>query len=241
MVSRRGRLRMTPRFRIVWAAACAAGFAAGQEPGECEPPAARGRIVEFSPSLRLDLEKKEVVVDAEVALTEGPLELLLCPRRTKEHESILVADVDPRGFHIALNQIAEPGAPVQYEPEFAPPRGQAVRIDVEWEHERKVRRCDARRWVRQAAEDPKDVRELSADFVFAGSRFVRAPGQSRLQWLGDEGYLVCVSNFPGAIVDVSMKSDSSNAALLFEAWTDRIPPKGTKVRVYIRPEAGRDS
>jgi hypothetical protein len=230
---------MTPPFRIVLTAACAAGLAAAEGPGESEPPAAKGRIVEFSPSLRLDLENKEVVVDAEVALTEGPLELLLCPRRTKEHESILAADVDPRAFYVALNQIAEPGSPVQYEPEFAPPKGQAVRIEVEWEHAGKVHRCDARRWIRQAAENPKDVRELSADFVFAGSRFVRAPGQSRLQWLGDEGYLVCVSNFPGAIVDVSMKSDSSNAALLFEAWTDRIPPKGTKVRVSIRPEADR--
>lgn len=201
-----------------------------------DPKTGGDRIVEFSPSLRLDLNAKQVIVEAEVVLTEGPLELLLCPRRTKEHESILAADVEPKGFYLALNQIAEPGSPVEFEPKFQPPTGQKIKIEVEWEYQGTSQRVDARTWIRQPADDPNDAKSLTANFVFAGSRFVRVPGQSKVQWLGDEGFLVCVSNFPGAIVDVSMKSDASNAALLFDAWTDRIPPKGTKVRVYLIPE-----
>jgi hypothetical protein len=76
---------------------------------------------------------------------------------------------------------------------------------------------------------------MTADFVFAGSRFIRIPGENRARWLGDEGDLVCVSNFPGSVIDVSIKSDSADASRLFEAWTERIPPKGTKVRVYFKP------
>lgn len=207
---------------------------ASDVPADKADPPRRG-IVDLSPQLHLNLDKKELVLDAEVVLTEGALELFLCPRRTKEHESILAADVDPKGFFIALNQIAEPGTPAQFEPKFKPPTGQKIKIDVEWEYEGIRKRSDAREWIRQPTEDPTKVKAMAADFVFAGSRFVRVPGQNRVQWLGDEGYLVCVSNFPGAIIDVSMQSDNSNAALLFEAWTDRIPPKGTKVRVHFLP------
>ena len=40
--------------------------------------------------------KRRVLVNAEVCLREGQLELFLCRKQTKEHEAILAADVDAR-------------------------------------------------------------------------------------------------------------------------------------------------
>jgi hypothetical protein len=187
-------------------------------------------------SLRMDRKNKVVTIEAEVVLREGPLELFLCPFRTKEHESILAADVAPRRFQLALLGIgAVPGSPAKYEPAFQPPTGQKLSIEVEYDHEGKHHRHPAADWIQTPAEAGQPPRPLSASFVFSGSRFVRVPGEARARWLGDEGDLICVANFPGSVIDVDIASDNTNASLLFSAWTERIPPKGTKVRVHLRP------
>ena len=76
---------------------------------------------------------------------------------------------------------------------------------------------------------------LAADFVFTGSGFTKVPGVDRPVFMANDGDLVCVANFPGSVVDIAMKSSKENADLLFEAWTERIPEKGTKVRVIFEP------
>lgn len=194
-------------------------------------------VVAVTPSLRMDLDKREVILDAEVVLREGALELLLCPRRTKEHESILAADVAPRSFQLALLGVgAEPGAPAQFEPKFKPATGQRIAVWIEHEVEGKQERIDARQWIRQLDPMGGAAKPMTADFIFAGSRFIKIPGERRARWLGDDGDLVCVANFPGAVIDIAERSDNANEALLYEAWTERIPPKGTKVRVIFSPE-----
>ena len=213
-----------------------ATFSSADDKKTDETKPAKDGMVEVTPTLRMDMKNKQVVLDAEVVLTEGPLELFLCPKRTKEHEAILAADVTPRGFQLALLGVgAEPGSPALFEPEYKPPRGQRIEIWVEWDEKGVKKKVNARDWIRH----PKDVGKsepIAAGFVFAGSRFIRIPGEQRARWLGDDGDVVCVSNFPGSIIDVEMKSTNSNEGLLFEAWTERIPPKGTKVRVYFVPE-----
>jgi hypothetical protein len=193
-------------------------------------------VVALEPGLRMDRKKKEVMIEAEVVLREGALELFLCPFRTKEHESILAADVAPRRFQLALLGIgAVPGSPAKYEPAFQPPTGQKLLIEVEYEKDGKHHRHPASDWIQWPGEAGQPPQPMSATFVFSGSRFVRVPGESRARWLGDDGDLICVANFPGSVIDVDIASDNTNAALLFSAWTERIPPKGTKVRVYVRP------
>ena len=39
----------------------------------------------------------------------------------------------------------------------------------------------------------------------------------------------------GAMLDVPVESSQANSALLFEAFTDQIPPKGTLVTVVLTP------
>jgi hypothetical protein len=46
--------------------------------------------------------------------------------------------------------------------------------------------------------------------------------------------LICVSNFPSATLDIPVASPEQNAELLFDAFTDRIPPLGTEVYLLLR-------
>lgn len=188
---------------------------------------------QITPTLLVDFDKREVVLDAEVVLREGPLELLICPKRTKEHESILAADIVPKTFHLSLLLAGfKPGRPAEFDP-YKPPIGEPLDVQVEYEVEGKLKRVDAREWIRNV----RTGKPLEAGFVFAGSRFFKIPGETRAVWQGDDGDMVCVTNFPGSIIDIAMQSSTDNANLAFEAWTDRIPPRGTKVRVYFKPAA----
>lgn len=77
-------------------------------------------------------------------------------------------------------------------------------------------------------------RQLEADFVFAGSGFYRQ--KDGTNWYQAEGGdVVCVANFSDAMIDLAIKSSSDNADLLFEPYTERIPPEGTPVTVELIP------
>src|SRR6476469_7106107 len=60
---------------------------------------------------------RRVRVQAEVCFREGPLEMFLCRTNTKEHESVVHADIDARHVHAGLLAAkAKAGSPVQFEP-----------------------------------------------------------------------------------------------------------------------------
>ena len=205
---------------------------ATEEKARTDDGAARPKGVRrLSPSLSVDLDRRRVTIDAEVVLREGPLELLLCPRRTKEHESILAADAPPKLVQLALILAgAKPGRPASFDP-YRPPTGQPIDIRLEFEQGGQTRSIDARRWIR----DAENGKEIGADFVFAGSGFRKVPGIEEPVFLGDQGDLICLVNFPGSVIDVGIESSKENASRLFEAWTERIPDKRTKVRIILEP------
>ena len=150
------------------------------------PPTEQSTLVPLGPALRFDRANGCVIIDAEVALREGPLEMLLCPRKSKEHESILAADVKPHDVHAALLLVgATPGRPIQFDPP-RPPAGQRIKVWIEREENGKTTRVDAREWLR----DEQAKRPMTSDFVFVGSQFVRAPGSERTFYVGDDGYLI---------------------------------------------------
>jgi hypothetical protein len=214
------------------------GDTKGASPATQQPRGSR----QITPTLRVDFDQRVVILDAHVVFRDGPLELLLCPIGTKEHESVLAADIEPKTFQLALLLVgANPGRPARFETRRAddgsfvnrvdPPEGQKIKVWVQWRDKGRLRFTDGRNWVR----DIHSNRPLAADFVFAGSGFARLPGVDRPVFLGNDGDLVCVANFPGAIVDVAVRSSPDNSERLFEANTERIPPLGTRVQVIFEP------
>ena len=79
---------------------------------------------------------------------------------------------------------------------------------------------------------------LEHDWVFSGSQIVSDPETGEEFYVADRsGEIVCVSNFPTAMIDLPVESTSENAQLGFEAATENIPAKGTPVRVILVPHA----
>jgi len=247
----------------------------------------------------LDVKGGRVLMKTKVVLQAGVLEMLCCKTQTKEHESILAFDGEARIVHAGLLAIkAKPGQPVQYLPDFTPPRGQQIDIFLQWRDQQgKLRREPAQRWIRHAIQRyyvatlqklpndlqiPEDIflrydekhaeliwfgpmsdeqrdrllalsedkqygaairtfhtesqsRQMQANWVFAGSEiYVDEPTGEKL-YMAENGDLICVANFPSAMIDLAIASTASEQNLLFEAWTERIPPKGTEVTVELIP------
>jgi hypothetical protein len=77
-------------------------------------------------------------------------------------------------------------------------------------------------------------RLMKADWIFAGSGFSVDEMTGEKYYHAESGDLICVANFPTAIIDVNIASSASGEGnLLFEANQDKIPPRGTPVTIEI--------
>ena len=184
-------------------------------------------------TLLIQGDKRSVQVDTVVCLREGPLEQLLTGKGKKEHEAILAADIDARDLHKALLLTgAEPGSTVQYQPKFKTPTGPTVKVFVQWEEKGKLRTEPAQKWVMNFM----TKKELNSDWVFAGSRFVKSLDEGKPDYyLANDGDVICVANFESALLDLPFNSSKSDDERSFVAFTERIPPKETKVSLILEP------
>lgn len=294
-----------PTAALCLAALLSSAFAADEQ---AEPPRAAPEVPKAAVPLNpegtalLDAKSKTLYVRGVVALREGALEMLLCKKNTKEHESIVAYDGKAYLLHGGLVAMGlEPGEGVRFTPQFRPPTGRKLKIEIAWVDEAgKTRRTDAREWVRHgihryfaeplaalpagltlpedsdlrydavnkelswygpmsdAARDrllglSKDEtfrkavrsfydkgrsRPMDVDWVFVGSGFLVDEETGHKAYLAESGDVICVANFPSAMIDIAEKSGAEGTeSLLYEAWTERIPPKGTPVLIEISPVA----
>lgn len=258
-----------------------------------------------SKTVLLDMKNKKLILRSEVVLREGLLEMLVCLKQTKEHESILSVDTKAQIVHAGLLALgAQPGEPVHWEPEFKPATGQQIDIFFSWTDENgKRQRQPAQSWVRHATRRyyieklddapadfklPEDgdlkwdtkhkellwygqmskqqrddllklhelpsfqkavksfftqsqTRLMEEKWVFAGSYFLTDEKTGEKYYQAESGDLICVANFASATLDLSTSSSATNDNLLFEAYTDKIPPVGTKVTIELVPVLKADA
>ncbi len=181
----------------------------------------------------MDREKQQVIVDARISLRRGLLEMFACTPNTKEHESIVAVDSQAFVLHAGLLAVgAEPGSPVEFTPQYKPPTGTQIDIEVHWMDENgKQQQAKAQDWIR----DARTQKAMNLPWVFAGSGFWRDDETGNSGYLAEAGDLICVANFSTAMLDVPAELTSDNAGLLYEANTDRIPPLGWPVRLVLKP------
>ena len=187
----------------------------------------------------VDTKHKRVVIDGTVCLRQGQLEMFACIERTKEHESIVAVPVRAFTVHAALLLVgAQPGSPVQFQPAYKPPTGTEIEITVIWKDEKGV---EQRKRAQELIKNVKTGKAMDLSWVFAGSRFYEDPTTGKKHYTAEGGDFICVSNFPSAMLDVPAKSTMSGSELLFEAFTERIPKLGTKVRLVLEPKLPKAS
>lgn len=181
----------------------------------------------------IDAKRKVVIVDGTICLREGALEMFACPRGTKEHESIVALHAKAWHVHAALLAVgATAGKPVSFDPTYRPATGSEIEVLIEWtDAEGKPHKARAQEWIKNA----ETGKELTHPWVFGGSTFWKDPTTGKDLYLAEDGDLICVSNFTTATLDLPIKSTADAAGLVFSAFTDRIPPLQTKVRLTLRP------
>jgi hypothetical protein len=207
-----------------------------KKPAEAAAEPAEGKKVKVGQNVYLEVlpGSRRVLIDAEVCLREGALEQLLTRKNKKEHEAILTADIDARKVHEALILArAKEGTPVRWLPRFRPPTGTPVKITLAYESKGRKVAVPARSWVKNV----KTGKELESDWVFAGSMLVEDPLDKTApkHYLANDGDVICVANFDTAMLDVPIQSSKDDAERGYEAWTERIPPVGTRVRLILEP------
>lgn len=189
--------------------------------------------------LWLDKENKRVIMVGQVCQTNVPLEMFACLAGTKEHESVVAVDVKAFAVHAALLALgATPGTSVVFHPEYKPATGPEIEVTVVWKDEKgKQHSARAQEWVR----NQKTGEAMKYSWVFAGSRFFEDEVTKQKIYMAEGGDFICVSNFPSAMLDLPVASPQDNADLLFEAFTERIPPRGAQVTLILTPKPAAKS
>jgi hypothetical protein len=186
----------------------------------------------------IDPAHKRIIVDGTVCLRTGQLEMFACPRGTKEHESIVAADTMAQAVHAGLLAVgAKAGTPVQFQPTYKPATGTEIDVEVVWRDKNgTVHRDRAQDWIR----DVKTGKALAHPWVFAGSGFWEDEETHAKSYLAESGDFICVSNFASAMLDLPVESSQANESLLYEAFTEHIPPVGTRVRLVLTPKLTKE-
>ena len=185
----------------------------------------------------IDMANKQVMAAGHICLRHGPLEVLICPRRTKEHESVVSLNATALQVHTALVALgADPGHPVRWpfgdeQLEYEPATGPVIKINVRWRQGDEIIERRGQELVREF----NTQKPLEQDWVFGGSEFYEDPHTKLKFYYGDSGELVCLSNFSTATMDLPIESTSSNDGLMYECNPDVIPELGTKVYVIFEP------
>jgi hypothetical protein len=185
----------------------------------------------------IDMKAKQVVVGGTVCLDKGPIEYFACPKDTKDYESAVAVRSSARVIHAALLAIGlEPGTPVSFDPEYVAATGPVVRVHMRWgDAEGRPQTVPAQHWIR----DTRTGAAMKESWVFVGSSFWTDPADGSEYYQADGGDLICLSNFPTAMLDLPIPSTQSNEALLFEAFAGHVPPVGTDVEIILSAEEPR--
>jgi hypothetical protein len=219
-------------------------FPKPEEPKPLEPPPEAKDAKRFveGEDLWVDLKNKRVVLAGRVVQRgeHVPLELLACKKGTKEHEAIVAVQVTAFFVHTCLAGFGEFGHPVRFwtvdrKPMYEPAEGSIVKVTVYWDDEDGSRRSmPAQEWLRNS----RTGGTMDVPWVFAGSQFWKPTPEDKPYYLAEDGDLICVSNFPSALLDLPVESSAEESNLVYQPFTKNIPPVGTPVAIVLEVEPG---
>jgi hypothetical protein len=146
---------------------------------------------------------------------------------------VVAVNVTPSTVHAGLRLLgAVPGHPARFDPEFSPPTGTEIAIEMRWKDAKgKVQSSPAQKWIRNI----KTKKALDTNWVFAGSSFSTDEQTGKRYYAADSGELICVYSSPAAMLDLPILGYRAIEARSFEAFKENLPPKGTPVTLVLKP------
>jgi hypothetical protein len=207
-----------------------------EKPRDLGPPLVpnRNQLVRLDPDqpVWVDRPNQQVVLQGEVCRAGYPLEFF-ATYSNRSYESVTSVNVKPSIVHAGLLAVgAKPGHPARFQPDFAPPTGTEVAIEVRWVGpEGKIEVAPAQHWIRNI----KTKKELDSNWVFAGSGFVTDEATGKEYYQADSGELICVLSLPNAMLDLPSRGYGALEARSFEAFEEHLPPPGTSVTIVLKP------
>ncbi len=162
---------------------------------------------------------------ATVALKEGLIELLLCTKWGRVHETVLVTEAYPVHLQTALLLLGlKFGSPVEFAGDSKSPLGDKTEIWVEWgkgDKKNKVR-------IEQLAIDKtKNESMPNVDWVFTGSQFVNG-----VFFAQQEGSIITTYRDPNTMFDNPLPEGADDTVYLVNSKV--VPDIGTQVTVYFK-------
>lgn len=198
-----------------------------------------------------DPKEKQVIVGGRVSLRAGMLEMFACPVGTNEHESVIATMSDARSIHACLLAVgAIPGTPAYWTEETGvvtaigptceisivwndPPTNSADESTEDSAEEETRHEVNAKEFIL----NERTGETLKDDWVFCGSRLWTDPNDSSyVEYQADGGFMICVTNFPSAMLDLTIESSTSDASRMFVANPDKVPSLGQPVLIVIKPD-----
>ncbi|MEE9295406.1 MAG: YdjY domain-containing protein [Phycisphaerae bacterium] len=217
--------RLIPASIVLCTLTC---FSIAQETGE---PQQKG-ITQYARGVRIDWTRPRVEVKGRVVLREGLLELFACSPRTREHESIVVVEAQPLRIFQALGLAGlTSGRPITLDRDsgtWRPATGDTVRIEVSWRYDGKQHTADIGTWMTDVSTERHPPPGI---WRFAGS----ARDKDGAFMADVDGTVICVVDFPSALIAIGELKSADNSALWVRADTGRIPPIGTPVTLLFSP------
>ena len=182
----------------------------------------------------IDPVNKRVVLDGTVCLREGQLEMFACTKGTKEHESILAVDTKAYAVHAGLLAVgAEVGTPVQFQPTYKPATGTEIDINLIWT-DKNGRSIAIGPRIGSATCKPAsrwNIPGSSPAAVFGRTR----PAARKATW-PSRAISFASRTFPAPCSICPSKAARPTTSCCYEAYTEHIPPLGTRVRMVLTPK-----
>lgn len=176
----------------------------------------------------VDHQSKTVLLEGEVNMTEGLVEYFACTPTGKLHESVLTVMAEPYHIKIALLLVGlKPGDnPIPFQGAPNTPVGDPLIIKVTWKSNGGIVEHQARDLIFNIKTQKP---EKNLKWVFSDSLFVEGKYMAQ-----EEGSIIAVFHDPYAMIDHTFGGGSDDT--LFYANEKILPPKGTKVEIWISGE-----
>lgn len=176
----------------------------------------------------VDTNKKEIVIHGEINIASDDtiIEFFACGTLGPSHESILMLDTEPLFLFMALGLLdLEAGMNLEVQGDPRDPEGSHVQIWVEWEQEDKIVSRTARELVWNVMSGQTMQK---THWVFTGGRLQKNQLTSQLTH-----NIIAVHRDPDSLINNPLPGGTDDRT--YRVNTDVVPPKGTKVKVIIRP------